>query len=131
VRASVWLTGLTLLVGGYAVLLLAAQSAIGGAAPADPPAGGRSLALPWVGSLRGEPTAPAAGTGAGIRFNQDSTGSRVSIGLPADSDYPTVPALLSTLPAEIAARSGAHAGLAAGLTWIIGVSAVAALLRRA
>jgi hypothetical protein len=31
----------------------------------------------------------------------------------------------------VVARSGEHAGLAAGLTWILGLSAAAALLRRA
>jgi hypothetical protein len=135
VRASVWLTGLVLLVGGYAVLLLLAQSTVSGLEPSVGTPPERHFVPSWDDPLLGEratvEAAPPA-TNEGIRFNQHSAGRRVGIGLgPTDLDAPLALTALAGLPSEMLARSGNHVGLAAGLTGLIGLSAAAALLRRA
>ena len=67
-----------------------------------------------------------------IRFNQESAGPRVSIGLDQpESEPPSTASPFAGLPTGLLTQTAEHASLAAGLTWILGLSAAAALLRRA
>jgi hypothetical protein len=95
---------------------------------------GRSFVPSWGAAPAGDRIAAESrpASGSGISFNQDLAGIRVSIGLGQREQEPTASALtLSSLPTEMLEGTAERVGLAAVLTWLICLSAAAALLRRA
>lgn len=143
-RASVWLIGLLLLVGGYAALLAATQATMSGRlTPGQGPERSSSLVTGWselavgdrpLDETRGGARASTPGSPA-VTFNQSAHQSaRLRAGQDLDRvglDALVPPLrLLPELPTGLLGPTADQSLLAGGLVWVIGISAAAAALRR-
>lgn len=140
-RASVWLVGLSLLVGGYAVLLVATQATMSDRLSASPGSDQRnSVVTGWserpvgeqpqtdgrVAARASSPDSPA------VTFNRSAPRLRADRGqgrVELDALVPPV-SVLPELPAAVRGPGADLPLVAGGLVWIVGLSAAAAALRR-